>query len=262
MVGLIKRQLDHQNGIHENNTEDILNSIVDTPKRPNRRKEKRRKTREKAKINNNDNNNIQDRTEQRIFDICKERFGIIADPRFSITKNVNYLLDNYHPTDLPRQPNSLKVHNLCTNPTSISKDLLDTLGLNLNFGISLKPRKDEIPIDFERLRCSIRLKYVKFPIKKEIFISKLHSTSNWPPPNAPKKVETAIDNYETATAEAFQKSWKRPQIENLGKAKIDLSRNIKKERKYVVIASDKKFGSVYNRNKTVYKQMPYQSSQQ
>jgi hypothetical protein len=103
-------------------------------KRPNRRKEARRKTREKQKqtmkiknnndmdinisINNNDisidnnsnrnKNDIQDRTEQGIYDICKEHFSIIADPRFSVTKNINHLLDNYHAADLPRQPNNLK----------------------------------------------------------------------------------------------------------------------------------------------------------
>jgi hypothetical protein len=237
-------------------------------KRPNRRKEARRKTREKQKqtmkiknnndmdinisINNNDisidnnsnrnKNDIQDRTEQRIYDICKEHFGIIADPRFSVTKNINHLLDNYHAADLPRQPNNLKVHNLCADPKSISKPLLDTLGLNLNFGVSIKPRKDNVPIDFERLRRSIRLKYVKFPIKTDIFIPKLHSTSNWPPPNAPKQVENAMDTFEKTTTEAFKKSWKRPHVENLSKIKIDLLKKIKKERKYIVIASDKNLG--------------------
>jgi hypothetical protein len=122
MVGPDKSHSDRRNGTDNDN-------IV---KRPNRRKEKRRKLREEQKQqikinrqnknkNNNNNNNgnnehdIQDKTEQRIFDICKEHFGIIADPRFSVTKNINHLLDNYHPTELPRQPNNLKVHNLCTD---------------------------------------------------------------------------------------------------------------------------------------------------
>ena len=143
---------------------------------------------------------------------------------------------------MPRQPNNLKVHNLCTDPKSISKNLLDTLGLNLNYGVSIKPRKDDIPIDFERLRRSIRLKYINFPIKTEIFIPKLHSTSVWPPPSAPKKVETAIDTFEKKTTEAFKRSWKRPHIENLSAIKIDLLKKIKKERKYIVIASDKNLG--------------------
>jgi hypothetical protein len=154
-VGPNESLSERQNGMYDTN-----NAI----KRPNRRKETRRKIREKQKqqitINNNKNSNnishrngtdIQDQTEQRIFDICKEHFGIIADPRFSVTKNINQLIDTYHPTEIPRQPKNLKVHNLCTDPNSISKNLLDTLGLNLNFGVSIKPRKDDIPIDFERL---------------------------------------------------------------------------------------------------------------
>jgi hypothetical protein len=111
MVGPDKSHSDRRNGTDNDN-------IV---KRPNRRKGKRRKLREEQKQqikinrqnknkdnknnnNNNNNNNgnnehdIQDKTEQRIFDICKEHFGIIADPRFSVTKNINHLLDNYHPT--------------------------------------------------------------------------------------------------------------------------------------------------------------------
>jgi hypothetical protein len=93
MVGPNKSHSDRRNGI------DNANVI----KRPNRRKETRRKLSEEQKQqikinrqNNNNNNNssipgnnkydIQDRTEQRIFDICKEHFGIIADPRFSVTK--------------------------------------------------------------------------------------------------------------------------------------------------------------------------------
>jgi hypothetical protein len=221
----------------------------DSTKRPNRRKEIRRKIRNSMKeikkrdINiNNSNNNLQNKTEQRIVDICKERFGIVTDPRFSVTRNIHHLLDNYHPKDLPRQPMNLKVHNLCTDPTSIPKTLLDTLGLNLNFGVSIKPRKDDIPIDFARLRRSIRLKYVKFPIKDDIFIHKLHSASNWPPPNAPKKVEQAIDEFEKTTTTAFRRSWKRPHIENLESSKIEMLREIKKERKYIVVASDKNLG--------------------
>jgi type IV secretory pathway VirB10-like protein len=125
--------------------------------RPDRRKERRRKTRSiqrDANMNNNMESDLEQRTEQRIHDICKERFGIVADPRFSVTKNVHHLIDNCHPADLPRQAKNLKVHNLCADPSSINQDLLDTLGLNLNFGISLKPNKKKslsISKDFDGL---------------------------------------------------------------------------------------------------------------
>jgi hypothetical protein len=214
-------------------------------KRPDRRKERRRKTRSlqrDSNMNNSSDFTLERRMEQRIYDICKERFGIIADPRFSVTKNVHHLIDNFHPTDLPRQAKNLKVHNLCDDPSSIDQTLLDTLGLNLNFGISLKPNKEKFPIDFERLRRSIRLKFVKFPIKEEVFIPKLHCKSDWLPPNAPKVIETAMNNFEETTKKAFIKSWKHPHLENMEQSKINLLKSIKKERKYIVIASDKNLG--------------------
>jgi hypothetical protein len=136
----------------------------------------------------------------------------------------------------------LKVHNLCTDPKAIPEDLLNTLGLNLNYGISLKPDKERIPIDFERLRRSIRLKFVKFPPKQDMFIKKLHSKSDWPPPDAPKTVETAMNRFEAATKIAFTKSWKQKHLQNLKESRIDLLRSIKKERQYIVIASDKNLG--------------------
>jgi hypothetical protein len=210
-------------------------------KRPDRRKERRRKTRSiqrDANMNNNMESYLEQRTEQRIHDICKERFGIVADPRFSVTKNFHHLIDNCHPADLPRQAKTLKVHNLCADPSSINQDLLGTLRLNLNFGISLKPNKEKTPIDFERLRRSIRLKFTKFPPKKETFILKLYYKSDWPPPNAPKAIEMAVNK----TKKAFMKSWKHPHLENLEQNKIDLLKSIKKERKYIIIASDKNLG--------------------
>ena len=193
-------------------------------------------------MDNNAESILERKTEQRIHDICNERFGIIADPRFSVTKNVHHLIDNCHPMDLPRQAKNLKVHNLCDDPSSISQDLLNTLGLNLNFGISIKPNKEKVPIDFDRLRRSIRLKFVKFPPKKETFIPKLHSKSDWLPPDAPKTVETAMNTFEEAAKKAFTKSWKHPHLENMEEKKIKLLKSIKEERKYIVIASDKNLG--------------------
>jgi hypothetical protein len=100
---------------------------------------------------------------------------------------------------------NLKVHNLCCKKTTISKDILDTLGLNLNYGVSLPPNKEEIPIDLDRLRRSIRLKFIKFPQKEdnEPFISKLHTKSDWLPPDASKKIENAIDDFEVAKKESI-----------------------------------------------------------
>jgi hypothetical protein len=57
-----------------------------------------------------------------------------------------------------RAPIHRKVHNLCRNPTDVSPDVLEALGLGLGFGLSLK-RKDENPIDFDRLRKDLRTRY-------------------------------------------------------------------------------------------------------
>jgi hypothetical protein len=145
---------------------------------------------------------------QRIYDICKQRYGLIADPRSSVLKNVIYLTKTVHYLDLPRQPMNLKVHNLCLNQASISKETLDTLGLNLNYGVSLPPTKEKVPIDLDRLRRSIRLKFIKFPIKdnNDPYIPKLHTTLDWLPPDAPKKVEKAMDDFELTTKNAFNAS--------------------------------------------------------
>jgi hypothetical protein len=124
--------------------------------------------------------------------------------------------------------------------------MLNTLGLNLNFGVSLPPfkDKDKIPIDLERLRRSIRLKFVKFPPKEgnEIYVPKLHAKSDWLPPDASKKIEKAMDNFDTATKKAFEKSWAKPHIANIDKKRVDLLRKMKKERKYIVVAADKNLG--------------------
>jgi hypothetical protein len=86
------------------------------------------------------------------------------------------------------------------------------------------------------------LKFVEFPQKEDVYIPKLHSNSDWLPPNAPKTVEIAMNNFEEATKNAFIKSWKHPHLENMEERRIDLLRSIKKERKYIVIASDKNLG--------------------
>ena len=67
----------------------------------------------------------------------------------------------------PRKPKNLKVHNLCRNDTEIITEIKDTLGLNLGFGISLPPNKKKLPIDFNRLRKSVRAKYIDFEENKE-----------------------------------------------------------------------------------------------
>ena len=69
------------------------------------------------KSNNNDNNT--NRFEHSTYNVCKKRFGIITDPRFSITKNADHMIINTNPNDLPRKPSNLECHNLCRNPEAV-----------------------------------------------------------------------------------------------------------------------------------------------
>ena len=191
----------------------------------------------------NSNENLRKRNEQSTFDICQKRFGIIADPRFSMTANANYLARTTTANNLPKKIQNLQCHNLCQQKEDIPADVLDTLGLNLSFGISLPPKKDKLPIDFERLQRSVRLCFTKFDKKQEeVYVHKLKSRSDWEPEPAPKLVEDALNRFKSAASTAFQKSWKKPHVYNLEKCKIDLLREIKKNRKYIIIATDKNLG--------------------
>jgi hypothetical protein len=137
------------------------------------------------------------------------------------------------------------VHNICNNPKTILKELLDTLGLNLGFGISMPQKKGKVPIDFERLRRSIRVKFIKVPDydKKRTYNPKLYiRKENLQLDKAPRKIEKAINNFEETTNKAFQQSQKGPHVRNLDKTKIELLHTIRKERKYIIVAADKNLG--------------------
>ena len=232
MVGLPKSRTDSQTG------------ETTTSQRKSRRYEARKKIRITENLKTKATQ--QNRTVQRTKNICMQRYGIIADARYTVKQNVIRLATTTHPLDIPRQPNNLKVHNLCRDKGKISKDLLETLGLNLGFGIALPPKKDKIPIDFEKIRRDIRIKFIEFPdeydnkaFNKKLYIKKKNDI---PLAKAPRAIERAINNFETATKEAFRNSWKRPFIGNLEKKKIELLREIRKERKYIIVGADKNLG--------------------
>ena len=147
--------------------------------------------------------------------------------------------------NLPRKIKNLQCHNLCQNKESVSTEILETLGLNLGFGISLKPDKRTIPIDLKRLQRSVRLCFQKLPDKaEEQYIPKLHSKSEWAPPLAPQKVELALNTYIKPVTIAFNNSWKQEHIVNLEERKTALLKSIKENRKFIVIATNKNLGPV------------------
>ena len=183
------------------------------------------------------------RSEQGAIDICMKHFGFYTDPKYTIKDNIRHLILTHDPLNLPRKPRNLKIHNLCTDQKALSKEILETLGLNLGHGIAM-PIKKTNPIDFERLRRTIRLKYVPFPPEdpNNRYNPKLRVASLWNPPDAPKDVEDAIDMFEKAAKVAFQDCRKKPPITNMKKRIIDLLKQLKKDRKYIIIAADKNLG--------------------
>ena len=174
--------------------------IIKKRKLHNNKREHRKRERE---------NRHKDTTRQKEYDICHKKFGIIADASYTVKRNVLHLIDTtIDPNDLSRKPNNLECHNLCENEESVSKEVLETLRLNLGFGVSMKPDKTTIPMDFDRLKRAVRLCFVKFGDKKEgeQYLKQLHSKSDWPPPKVPKTVRLAIENYEAAVTTAFNNS--------------------------------------------------------
>ena len=90
------------------------------------------------------------RSEQGAIDICMKHFGCYTDPKYTIKDNIRHLILTNDPLNLPRKPRNLKIHNLCTDQKALSKEILETLGLNLDHCIAM-PIKKTNPIDFERL---------------------------------------------------------------------------------------------------------------
>ena len=199
------------------------------------------------------------RAQQSTYDVCKNRFGMIADPRFSITKNTDHIIMNSNPNDLPRKPSNLECHNLCRDPEAVTEELLETLGLNLTFGISLPPKKDKLPVDFDRLQRSVRLCFTEFNKKEEIDIPKLRSRSQWEPDPAPKKVEDALNRFKISITKAFKNSWSRPHIMNLEQHKIDLLRLIKKRKEIHCHRYGQEPRSRYNGNRILHTSLSYGS---
>ena len=90
----------------------------------------------------------------------------MADPTKTIRDNIKTFL-TAPIEERPRKLKNLKVHNLFRKDAETITEIKETLGLNLGFGISLPPNKKKLPIDFNRLRKSVRAKYIDFEENKE-----------------------------------------------------------------------------------------------
>jgi hypothetical protein len=126
----------------------------------------------------------------------------------------------------------------------VPQAFLNTLGLGLGFCLSLH-REQSNPIDSERLRRDLRIKYfvANQDLKDDGFNPKLYvKNSDWDPPTAPETVEHAINTFETRTSELFQHSRSLHHEPNLTSSELKALRAVKKEGKFVVTATDKNLG--------------------
>jgi len=192
------------------------------------------------------------RTIQSVQAVCNKRYGFHADPRHSTRENLEHLAMTTHPNDFPQRPRNLKVHNLCEHKDSVSQELLDTLGLDLGYNVAL-PQQETNPIDFDRLRRSIRIQCCNFPDSDDDYNPKLYKTSEWEPKEAPEEIEDAMDAFERNTNKDYQASRKATLIYNVNGNNIEMLRTVKRERRLFVTATDKGLGTavmefeLYNR---------------
>jgi len=77
-----------------------------------------------------------------------------------------------HSLGLPYRPETLELHNPCEELSALPQELIDTIGLDLGYGVALT-LKEENPINFERLRRSIRIQCKTFLEPKEEYNPKL-----------------------------------------------------------------------------------------
>ena len=232
---------------HDGTIKKSQNTFRKTKKRKYKKEQNTNKY--KNKINDSFLKTLQNnerRSVQQLVDTCKYRFHLSADPRQTTRANVRNILQKEDLFNLPRPIQNLKIWNLCRPETILPDGLEDILGLNLGFGINLPPSKDKLPLDFKRLRRSIRTKFLDFGFSKtddDSFDPKLHiPKTTHISQQAPPAIEAAVNRFESNCTPAFHNSWSRPFHPNLMKQQIQLLRQLKKERKFIVVATDKNLG--------------------
>jgi hypothetical protein len=175
--------------------------------------------------------------------ICARIFGYHADPTRSTAANHAQYLSESHPTALTQPPTNLKSHNLCNEPSTVPSTLLKTLGLGLGFCLSLD-REPTNPINFDRLRRDIRTRYAVADLPDTGYHPKLYvRNEEWEPGNAPPDVEAALNAFESRSTALFHRSRLHAnQLSNISAAALREIKAIKKEKKFMVTATDKNLG--------------------
>jgi hypothetical protein len=176
-------------------------------------------------------------------DICISLFGFFADPTKTDRENYSSYLETRPTAALPRQPTNLQVHNICRHQDNVPTTLLKTLGLGLGYCLSLA-REPKNPIDFDRLRRDLRIRHCMAGKDDEGYNPKLYVRNDaWDPPDAPPDVESAIKTFETTTNDLFLASRRcHEPTSNLGRHALQELRAIKREKKFMITATDKNLG--------------------
>jgi hypothetical protein len=151
--------------------------------------------------------------------------------------------DNLSARSIDRAPSHRKVHNLCYAPATVPPPVLDALGLGLGYNLSLQ-RKDENPIDFDRLHKDVRTRYTfQDEPPRELKSPKLYiKNPNWDPDEAHAEIEKAITHFEKATTDAFLHSRRLKHDYNLNPATLQTLRDIRLSKRFCVTATDKNLG--------------------
>jgi hypothetical protein len=121
--------------------------------------------------------------------------------------------------------------------------LLKTLGLGLGYCLSLD-REIENPVDFARLRRDIRTRYAVAECEDTGYNPKLYvRNEEWQPDPAPPEVEAAINRFEGLTSDLYTRSRLcTEKAYNLSRAAIREIKAIKKDKVFMVTATDKNLG--------------------
>ena len=169
--------------------------------------------------------------------------GFTVDNTISPKRNFAQYLKN-NPTDpsVLTRPTKKQIHNLCNKPDAVPTEILEVLNHGLGHVIATKRKRDENPIDFDRLRRNIRIKYMDLPPKAynpRLYVPK----TEWEPDTAPEEVEDAISTFEEATDRIFYTHRNVPDRFNVSKHQIDVMKSFKKERRFIATDSDKGLGA-------------------
>ena len=151
------------------------------------------------------------------------------------------LRKRYNATDT--YPTNVKVHNLCDPDTHIPQTLIQSLGLGLKFCIGYNPVTSNI--DHKRFQRDIRLRqyFASSPeVTTQDYNPKLYVKSIWEPDAQCEHVELALETFKDELEKLFAQHRTKPYEANLTQSEIQTLKQIKKEKRLIILNTDKNLG--------------------